>query len=439
MSNISCILYPPTLDYRYLVQRPQQLMTSFSELNVPVYYINNASPHLPEVTGVEKINDNFFLFNNVNPMPFLKGVKPVVYFSAPAHVDLVRQYNPSLVVFDSVDEPSDEFEAWRPYYQRAVVSSDLVFTTSEKLYQLALSLNANTHLVPNGCDYAYFSQASTRSLPIPDDMAGISGPIIGYIGVIATWLDLHLIDRLAASYPNYNLVMVGPLYNLNEVPRRPNIHWLGFKPYEQLASYAQLFDVGIIPFKNSSMTEAVNPIKMWEYMGAGLPVVTTAIPEARKYQDVVLYSDNEDIFIQNIYNALHNDSPEQRQNRINLAAANSWQARARQIIDIIDNKLAEMGHNSEPIAPEATDTLIFQQDFTYSEEYTHFVNRLAPYRKLMISRRPFFRFSTYSFSYGSGYGFHGGKKANLGSAHRFLTIGGKAAFRYQTERSRIAR
>lgn len=435
MSNISCILYPPTLDYRYLVQRPQQLMTSFSELNIPVYYINNPSPHLPAVTGVEKINDNFFLFNNVDPMPFLKGVKPVVYFSAPAHVDMVRKYNPSLVVFDSVDEPSDEFEAWRPYYQRAVVSSDLVFTTSEKLYQLAISLNSNSYLVPNGCDYEYFSQASTRSRPIPGDMQGVNGPIIGYIGVVATWLDLQLIDRLAAAYPNYNLVMVGPLYNVQDVPRRPNIHWLGFKPYEQLASYAQLFDVGIIPFKNSSMIEAVNPIKMWEYMGAGLPVVTTAIPEAWKYRDVVLYSDNEDIFIQNIYNALHYDTPEKRQNRIDLAAANSWQSRARQIIDIVENKLVEKGHNAEPIAPAAKDALIFGQNFSHSEEATHYVNRLAPYRKLTISRRPFFRFSTYSFSYDSGYG---GKKTNLGSAHRFLTIGGKAAFRYKTERSRIA-
>ncbi|MDD3269398.1 MAG: glycosyltransferase [Syntrophomonadaceae bacterium] len=437
MSNIACILYPPTLDYRYLVQRPQQLMTSFSELNIPVYYLNNASPHLPSVTGVEKINDNFYLFNNVDPTPFLKGVRPVVYFSAPGQVDLVRQYNPSLVVFDSVDEPSDEFEAWQPYYQRAVLSSDLVFTTSEKLYQMALGINANTYLVPNGCDYDYFSQASTKSLPIPDDMAGINGPIIGYIGVVATWCDLELIDRVAATYPNYNLVMVGPLYNVNEVPQRPNLHWLGFKPYEQLASYAQMFDVGIIPFKSSKMTDSVNPIKMWEYMGAGLPIVSTNIPEASKYPDAVLCSENAEIFIQNINQALFTETPEKRQNRINLASANSWQSRAQQIINIIENKLAEIGQDLTPI-PEATvESLAYQPSFPNEVEYSHYVNRLAPFRKLRISRRPFFRYSTYSFNnYGSGYSSEGGRRANLGSSHRYLKVVGKAAYKFQTERSR---
>ncbi|MEN6351781.1 MAG: hypothetical protein ABFD08_20645, partial [Syntrophomonas sp.] len=204
MSNISCILYPPTLDYRYLVQRPQQLMKSFSELNIPVYYLNNASPNLPPVNGIEKPNPNFYLFNNVDPSPFLQGIRPVVYYSATAQVDMVNRYNPSLVVFDSVDEPSDEFEGWKPYYNRAVSSADVVLTTSQKLYDMALPLNPHTYLVPNGCDFSHFSQASSRSLPVPDDMVGINGPIIGYVGVIATWCDLNLIDHIALSYPDYN-------------------------------------------------------------------------------------------------------------------------------------------------------------------------------------------------------------------------------------------
>ncbi|MDD2620357.1 MAG: glycosyltransferase [Syntrophomonadaceae bacterium] len=437
MSNISCILYPPTLDYRYLVQRPQQLMTSFSELNIPVYYINNPSPHLPPVTGVEKINADFYLFNKVDPIPYLKGMRPVVYFSAPAHVDLVQQYNPSLVVFDSVDEPSDEFEPWKPFYHRAVTSSDLVFTTSEKLYQLAASLNSNTYLIPNGCDYDYFYQASTKSLPVPDDVAGISGPVIGYIGVIATWCDLELVDRVAATYPDYNLVMVGPLYNVNDVPRRPNIHWLGFKPYDQLASYAQMFDVGIIPFKSSNMTEAVNPIKMWEYMGAGLPVVSTNIPEAGKYPEAVLCSENADIFIQNINNALYNDSPEKRENRIKLAAANSWRARAQQIINIIENKLAEKGSTQQPIIEEILDdALSYPPEHFGSFDYSQYVNMLAPYRKVLISRRPFFRYS--KFALNKNYNnLSGRRKTNLG-AQKILTVTGKTAFKYQTERSKNA-
>ena len=99
-------------------------------------------------------------------------------------------------------------------------------------------------------------------MPVPDDIANIPKPVIGYTGVIASWLDLELIDRLAEKFSDCSIVMVRPLYNISDVPRRPNIHYLGFKPYDQLAAYGQMFDVGIVPFKVTSMVESVNPIKM---------------------------------------------------------------------------------------------------------------------------------------------------------------------------------
>lgn len=343
MSRIECILYPPTLDYNYLVQRPQQLMRHFSELGIPSFFLNLASPQAEKTNGIEKPNPYLYLFNNVDPRPYLQDLRPVVYFSAAWHIDIVHQYNPSLLVFDSVDEPSDEFESWKPYYVRAISLADVVLNTSDRLYEAAKRINPHSYLVPNGCDFEYFSKAATGSLPVPADIARISGPIIGYIGVVATWVDLQLIERLAIEYPNCNIVVVGPLYNVSNVPRRPNIHWLGFKPYEELAAYAQKFDVGIIPFIQSAMTESVNPIKMWEYMAAGIPVVTTAIPEASKYRDLVFPSDNPEQFIFNIERALKNDTPELRRQRMALAGENTWEHRARRIVEIIEQRLYEKG------------------------------------------------------------------------------------------------
>ena len=117
-----------------------------------------------------------------------------------------------------VDEPSDEFEAWRPFYFQAVGSADVVIATSEKLYSMALGINPNTYLVPNGCEFDYFFQASNGAFPIPADIADIPKPIIGYTGVIASWLDLELIDRLAQEFSDCSIVMVGPLYNISDVP-----------------------------------------------------------------------------------------------------------------------------------------------------------------------------------------------------------------------------
>jgi hypothetical protein len=135
--------------------------------------------------------------------------------------------------------------------------------------------------------------------------------------------------------------MVGPLYNLTNVPRRPNLHWLGYKRFELLPNYTQLFDAAIIPFRVSQMTEAVNPIKMWEYMAAGTPVVTTALPEARGIPEIYC-SENDDQFIANIRQALNEDPHQFRQARISLAQRNTWLARAQQILQSIERTMGSV-------------------------------------------------------------------------------------------------
>ncbi len=338
MTNINCIIYPPTLEYHYLVQRPQHLMRSFSELGIPAFFLNNSSTYSGEGRGIRKLNDLFYLVNNVDPAPYWGNSRPVVYYTATVHVDMVKNYNPELIIFDSVDEPSEEFESWRPNYYRAVSSADIVLTASDKLYRMASALNPRTYLVPNACDYDYFS-GNKPGAQADLDILNLNKPIIGYIGVIASWCDLDLIVAIADRFPHCNLAMIGPLYNISEVPHRPNLHWLGFKPYEKLAAYARMFDVGIIPFKQTSMTESVNPIKMWEYMATGMPIVTTALPEAKKHGDLVLHSENHEQFMNNLNKALYSDSDEKKLQRQNIAKQNSWLERARMIVEIIEKEM----------------------------------------------------------------------------------------------------
>jgi len=333
------ILYPPTIDFDWLIQRPQQLMQAFASLDVKVYYMNPGT-QIPHQRGVTRKSKNLTILNKVDPKVYMKE-RPIFYFSSPAHVDLIPRYNPSLVVFDYLDEPVEEFVSLAPYLRRALTSADLVVTSSERLYRDSLTVNPNTILVPNGCDFNHFAQAEHRNLPIPDDVKELGPPIVGYHGAIATWLNFDLIVRVADSLPHGHVVMVGPLYNLTSVPRRHNIHWLGYKRFELLPNYIQLFDAAIIPFRVSQMTEAVNPIKMWEYMAAGTPVVTTALPEAQGLQEVY-YSANDDEFIMNIHRALNEDSAQLRQARIALAQKNTWLARARQILQAIERTMGSV-------------------------------------------------------------------------------------------------
>ncbi|MDD3879967.1 MAG: glycosyltransferase [Syntrophomonas sp.] len=392
MSNINCILYPPTVDFHYLVQRPQHLIKNFSELGILSFFLNNPHLHQQQRRGIERINPYLFIFNQLEPTGFLRDIRPVVYYSATAHVDMIKKYQPALVVFDSVDEPSDEFAGWRPYYHRAVATADIVITTSDKLYKMAKSINPCSFLVPNACDYEHFSQAA--SLPLPADMRGINSPVIGYIGAIATWLDLELLDRVAAKLPHFNFVMLGPLYNVSELPRRPNLHWLGFKDYKDLPAYAQLFDVGLIPFKLSSMTESVNPIKMWEYMATGMPVVATALPEVHKFRKLIYYSESEEEFIDNVNLALGSDNPYLRKERMELARQNSWSARAVEIIDIIESALAKKGiKKAEYWADSIMDTLV--QDKNYGAVEEPFRSSLSAFQQVLVSPGASFRYSVY--------------------------------------------
>ena len=333
------ILYPPTIDYEWLVQRPQQLMQAFASLGVKVFYMNPGT-HTPNKRGVTRISDNLTILHKADPKVYMKQ-RPIFYFSSPAHVDMIPRFNPALVVFDYLDEPAEEFVSLAPYLRRALTSADLVVTASERLYRDSLTVNRNTILVPNACDFDHFARAGHRNLAIPDDMKNLEPPIVGYHGAIATWLNFHLIVRVADSFPHSHVVMLGPLYNLTSVPQRPNLHWLGYKRFELLPNYTQLFDAAIIPFRVSQMTEAVNPIKMWEYMAAGTPVVTTALPETKGFPEIY-YSENDDQFIANLRQALYEDPSQFRQARISLAQRNTWLARAQTILQAIERTMGSL-------------------------------------------------------------------------------------------------
>lgn len=398
MSDISCILYPPTLDYYYLVQRPQHLMRSFARLGINCFYLNNPGPQSRAVRGIENIMPNLYLFNHVDPAPYLRDIRPVVYYTSAAQADLVARYNPSLVVFDSVDDPSEEFAAWLPFYEKAVKTADIVLTTSDKLFLRACELNPSTFLIPNGCDFEHFSR---QDLPVPSDLEGLKRPIIGYIGVIATWVDLELIEKLALSFPDHSIVMVGPLYNVTQVPRYPNIYWLGYKEYEELPAYVRRFDIGIIPFKRTAMVEAVNPIKMWEYMATGMPIVSTLIPEAEKYGDLIYTADSHEQFIEMAVKALAEDNREKREARIFTARHNSWLLRAEKIIKIIEEKLEEKEavinvKINQPYMEALNEKLIKTPVFSlYSHPFPGFSH-------LKIGRRFQIKLKNLSVGYGQG-------------------------------------
>ncbi|QGU00566.1 UDP-galactopyranose mutase [Candidatus Syntrophocurvum alkaliphilum] len=427
MSNINCILYPPSINYDYLIQRPQQLMKSFSEQNITCYYLNHIENTVPK--KVRQINPHLYILDNTDPTPYLANKRPVVYFTIPQHIQLVDQYNPALVVYDSLDEPVEEFAPWEKHYHLAVKQSDLVITTSDKLFNLAKGINPNTYLVPNGCDYAHFSQAANKNLPVPADIINIPQPIIGYIGAVASWCDMGLIEKIAQTHSHCSIVLIGPLFNLNQnqIPNLPNVHWLGYKPYQELPNYAQRFNVGIIPFRKSQMTSSVNPIKMWEYLATGMPVVTSAIPEINKFAEYIYYSEDDNQFINNIAEALANQ--DDKWPRMALAERNSWTIRARQILQIIEEHLAQKEET-----PNQTGTNYLKTSLLSSP---YFSVGTPKERRLNIAKNNYFKIVVRAGPNQIMVSKTATKKAQNKTYKAILNVGRGASFQIKTARARI--
>jgi len=168
--------------------------------------------------------------------------------------------------------------------------SNLVVTTSMALQEAKNPWNPNTILVPHGVDYDHFSRAVHEDLSCPADMVAIPRLRLGFFGLIRDWVDVDLLAQVARKRSTWHFVLIGDAdssVNLSKYRAIPNMHFLGRKRYEELPAYCRHFDIGLIPFKVNKLTRAVNPIKLREYLAAGLPVISTPMPEVKLYEHLI--------------------------------------------------------------------------------------------------------------------------------------------------------
>jgi glycosyltransferase involved in cell wall biosynthesis len=164
--------------------------------------------------------------------------------------------------------------------------ADVVFASAGELLADCARHTDRAHLVRHGVEWAHFAKAALAPPPRPADIADLQGPIIGFFGLIHEWVDQNVICRIAESCPEATVVLIGRV-QVDHARLRgvPNIRLLGQRAYEDLPAYAAAFDVALVPFVRNDLTAAVNPIKLREYLCAGLPVVATALPEVRLLRD----------------------------------------------------------------------------------------------------------------------------------------------------------
>jgi glycosyltransferase involved in cell wall biosynthesis len=211
--------------------------------------------------------------------------------------------------------------------------ADLVVVSAEKLLESKKHLNANTHLIRHGTDWRHFRTAIDGDLPVPVDIADLPRPIIGFHGLLADWVDYELIKKVAERFSTGSVVVIGKTsvdatQKIKLLDGVPNIHRLGRKAYADLPAYCAAFDVALNPFEISELTLAANPLKVREYLAAGLPVVSTDIPEVRVLDDV-LVGVNHDDFISKIETALA--KPKMRAAVSDAIRGESWESKVEEL------------------------------------------------------------------------------------------------------------
>lgn len=258
--------------------------------------------------------------------------------------DLGKMLSPELLVYHCVDPlvfPVDKRHGILSE-QKIVEQSHLVICTSKRLFDEKKKQNKDTYFIPNAADIKHSGKALLPDLLVHENLRGIPGPIVGYFGNIERRLDYPLLDSITQANPDVSFVFSGPV-SKEHVPgwfyERRNIHLTGAVPYEQMPQVLKGFDVAMIPFKRDEVSATIFPLKLFEYLGAGKPVVATDFnPDLKDFTGpTVAYCGDAAAFSAAIHDSLNNDLQHYKDRRLAVAAQNTWEKRSGEFAALIHN------------------------------------------------------------------------------------------------------
>ncbi len=272
--------------------------------------------------------------------------RPILWAYVPQAEALIEALDPELVVYHCVDDAAAvagiDAESFRATERRFLAQADLVLASAPALATRMRELSGNVLYAPNVADTALFARALEPSSEPDPALAALPRPRIVFTGaIVATKLDVPLLAALARAQPEWSFALVGPVgpgdprTDVSALRELPNIHLLGPRAYPQLPAVLRGADAGLIPYARNPITESVFPMKVYEYLAAGLPVVATPLPALADVAEVLTAPDAEGIE-RLLGQAIATDSPQRRAERSRAAAAHSWERRLEEIAAAVE-------------------------------------------------------------------------------------------------------
>lgn len=355
------VLVFSVIDWHFRMQRPQHLARSFSSNGKRVFFLSNhfldSNEYGYEIERLDPSLDIYQIKLRV------KGA-PAIYFGAPTTTAISQLEHGIAKLMSDFAIISSIAVVQHPYWYPVVChipnsirlydcmdhhegfggvptalaeiekdmlrGSDLVVVTSSWLENFASGYNKNVVTVRNAGEYSHFSVQ-----PVQRYVDASGRRIIGYFGAIAEWFDIDLIRHAALVHPNALILLIGndTIEASKSLKDLPNVLFIGEVPYAKLPFYLYAFDVCLLPFKITPLTLATNPVKVYEYLAAGKPVISVDLPEIAQFGDLVLRARTSDEFITMIsQNLATTDSDELKRNRQLFAKDQTWEHRAEALI-----------------------------------------------------------------------------------------------------------
>jgi uncharacterized SAM-binding protein YcdF (DUF218 family)/glycosyltransferase involved in cell wall biosynthesis len=388
--DILCI---STIDWDFIWQGHQEIMSTFAAQGHRVLFIENTGVRPPSLRdlarvrrrlsnwwrstkGFRQVSDNLFLYSPlIVPLPYsqlarwvnrsllLRSLRrwmaatgfnrPITWTFLPTPLarDLVARLDSQLTIYYCIDDlasSSPEASRIAASEEQFFRDADLVFVTSEQLRQRASRFSDRVHLFPFGVSLEGFERVRASNDPPPADIAAIPKPIVGYVGGLHQWVDRDLLSEVARRMPEASIVLVGPEQaDMSALRKLPNVHLLGLKQHADVPHYVKAFDVGLVPYRLSEYTANVYPTKLNEYLAMGTPVVATDLVEIRRFNadhgDIVSIAGTPEACVAAIRRTLQASSAVERERRISVARTNSWTSRIDAMSRLIDDAIAAKG------------------------------------------------------------------------------------------------
>jgi len=330
-----------TKDLSRIFAKLKGFMEPLREVEKNIFVLNPLAIPSYGSEVVRSFNTKFLLGQVKGAMRKLSFQSPVNFIFNPAAGLLARKLGEEKLIYYCVDEYAAFTGAstgLKEIEDKLFRESDVVIVSAEKLLHDKKHFNENTFMLRHGVDWAHFRKALDPNTSIPSDVNSLPHPIIGFHGLLADWVDFDLIRKIAEHFKNGSVVLIGKISvdaerKIQILEGIPNVHFLGRKPYAELPAYCKSFDVALNPFEISELTLAANPLKIREYLAAGLQVISTDIPEARILEHCLVANTHDD-FISKIEMALAN--PKSRNVISDSVVDESWESKVDELGAILD-------------------------------------------------------------------------------------------------------